>query len=422
MPEWNDRVNVVFSRRDLLKGAGAAGTAIAVGNLHFGAAGAQENVTLTIWTNHPEWLGPLNSLLSAFSATTPHVAFELTGVPGPDYFAKLQTALAGEQVSDIVGLVEGYLLSQGPAAFPIKDLTGIVDPNLLIDSARTQVEIDGSVWAVPLASYTVGLAVQNPIVAENNITLPTTWDELKATCQTLVDAGVTPLILGGKDGVHTFFIYAGLVSTILGPEGFEELRAGTRKLTDPDLLEAAQLLKDLQPYYNEGFEATDYVTAKALFAQGLGAMMVAGTADFTGFKQENPDADLGFIPWPGKEVGLHSTNTGMELLYAVNNTMSAEKQDAAGQFVAWLATAEAQTIVAESIALPINNQVTELSDPIKAGTLEVRDRDVIVWYDVPETANTLTAVTEVSGQLWTGDITPEEFAQYVQDNLAGPAS
>ena len=78
--------------------------------------------------------------------------------------------------------------------------------------------------------------------------------------------------------------------------------------------------------------------------------------------------------------------------------------------------------MADSIALPISNEVTELSDPLKARTLEVRDRDVIVWYDVPETANTLTAVTEVSGQLWTGDMTPEEFAQYVQDNLAGPAA
>ncbi|MGD9712087.1 MAG: ABC transporter substrate-binding protein [Thermomicrobiales bacterium] len=422
MPDSNDHVNLVFSRRGFLQAGAAAGAAIAVGNLHIPVAGAQDRVTLTIWTNHPEWLGPLNDLLSAFSAATPNVAFEITGVPGPDYFAKLQTGLAGGQVSDVVGLVEGYLLSQGPASFPIKDLTGIVDPNLLIDSARTQVEIDGAIWAVPLASYTVGLAVQNPIAAENNITLPTTWDELKATSQTLLDAGVTPLILGAKDGVHTFFIYAGLVSTILGPEGFEELRAGTRSLTDPDLLEAAQLLKDLQPYYNEGFEATDYVTAKALFAQGLGAMMVAGTADFTGFKQENPDADLGFIPWPGKDAGSHATNTGMELLYAVNNTSSPEKQDAAGQFVAWLATFDAQTIVAESIALPISNEVTELTDPIKARTLEVRDRDVIVWYDVPETANTLTAVTEVSGQLWTGDITPEEFAQYVQDNLAGAAS
>jgi raffinose/stachyose/melibiose transport system substrate-binding protein len=406
----------------MLKAAGAAAALAPLATLRIPVAHAQDSVTLTIWSNHPEWLGPLNDLLTAFSATTPDVAFELTGVPGPDYFAKLQTGLAGEQVSDIVGLVEGYLLSQGPAAFPIKDLTGIVDPNLLIDSARTQVEIDGAIWAVPLASYTVGLAIQNPIVTANNVTPPTTWDELKSTAQTLLDAGVTPLILGGKDGVHTFFIYAGLVSTILGPEGFEELRAGTRKLTDPDLLEAAQLLKDLQPYYNEGFEATDYVTAKALFAQGLGAMMVAGTADFTGFLQENPEADLGFVPWPGQAAGQHATNTGMELLYAVNNTSSPEKQEAAGQFVAWLATAEAQTIVAESIALPISNQVTELTDPIKARTLEVRDRDVIVWYDMPETANTLNAVAEISGQLWTGDVTPEEFAQYVQDNLAAPAS
>ena len=63
---------------------------------------------------------------------------------------------------------------------------------------------------------------------------------------------------------------------------------GERKLTDPDLVEAAQLLLDLQPFYQSGFQATDYVTAKAIFANGSGGHEVAGTADFTGYRQVNP--------------------------------------------------------------------------------------------------------------------------------------
>ncbi len=422
MPNWNDHVNIVMSRRGILK-ATAATTALApLATLRIPVANAQDDVTVSIWSNHPEWIDPLNGILAAFQEATPGVIMELTAVPGPDYPTKLQTALAGGQPSDVIGLQEGSILANGPASFPIVDLTGIVDASKLIDSARAQVEVDGKIYGVPLASYTVGLAVQNPIVAEQGVTVPATWDELRETCQTLFDAGVTPLILGGKDGVHTFFMYSGLVSSILGPEGFEELRSGDRKLTDPDLLAAAQLLVELQPFYNEGFEATDYVTAKALFAQGLGAMMVAGTADFTGFREENPEADLSFAPWPGPEAGKHATNTGMELLYAVSNLSSPEKQEAASKFVAWLGTFEAQTLVAESIALPISNEVTELTDPIKAGTVAVRDQDVIVWYDLPETANTFNAVTEVAGRLWTGEMTPEDFAAYVQANLAAPAS
>src|SRR5215211_4361337 len=98
-----------------------------------------------------------------------------------------------------------------------------------------------------------------------------------------------------------------------GARRFPAIARGERKLTDTDLLVAAQMMVDLQGFYNEGFAATDYVSAKALFAQGLSAMMVAGTADFTGFKEENPDADLDFIPWPGPEAGKYATNTGYEL-------------------------------------------------------------------------------------------------------------
>ena len=410
------------SRRKLLIGTGATAGAVAIGTLRIPVASAQDAVDITIWSNHPEWIEPLTALLDAFEAATPGVTLELTAIPGPDYPTKLQTALAGGQPPDVIGLQEGSILNEGAAAFPIVDLTGVVDGSKLIDSARLQVEEDGKIYGVPLASYTVGLAVQNPIMAEQNATVPTTWDELKATCQSLLDAGVTPLIIGGRDGVHTFFMYIGLVSSILGPEGFAQLRAGERKLTDPDLLEGAQLLVDLQPYFNEGFEATDYVTSKALFAQGLGAMMVAGTADFTGFKEENPDADLGFAAWPGPEAGKYATNTGMELLYTVSSSSPEEKQAAASQFVAWLGTAEAQQLVADSIALPISNEITEMTDPIKTETIAVRGLDVPVWYGVPETANSFNAVSEVAGKLWTGEMSAEEFAAYVQDNLAAPAS
>ncbi|MGE3798432.1 MAG: twin-arginine translocation signal domain-containing protein, partial [Thermomicrobiales bacterium] len=49
VPDSNDQVNLVFSRRGFLQAGAAAGAAIAVGNLHIPVAGAQDRVTLTIW-------------------------------------------------------------------------------------------------------------------------------------------------------------------------------------------------------------------------------------------------------------------------------------------------------------------------------------------------------------------------------------
>ena len=153
----------------------------------------------------------------------------------------------------------------------------------------------------------------------------------------------------------------------------QAVRKGERSLTDPDVVAATQLLLDrCQPYYQSGFEATDYTTAKAIFANGQGAMMVAGTADFTGYRQVNPEADLGFIAWPGPEAGKSATTTGLELLYTVSAFADAEKQEAATKFVNWLATPEAQQFVSDTIALPVNVNVTESSDRIRQETVAAR--------------------------------------------------
>ena len=99
------------------------------------------------------------------------------------------------------------------------------------------------------------------------------------------------------------------------------------------------------------------------------AMMVAGTADFTGYKQVNPDADLSFIAWPGPEEGKAATTTGFELLYTASAFASPEKQEAAAKFINWLATEEAQQMVMDTISLSVNKNVTESDDPIREQTV-----------------------------------------------------
>jgi len=408
------------SRRSIVKGMGGVAAASALGAplaLRTRGAAAQDKVELTIWGNHPEWKDPMEEILTAFMEANPDISIQLTEIPGPDYNAKLQTAITGGQPSDILGDLEGNILVRVAAGgeLPFIDLTGKVDISGLTETARTQVEVDGKVYGCPLAAYTVGLAIQNPIFEKHGLTPPSTWDELLSVAQALKDAGETPIVLGAKDWVHPYFMYIGLASSVLGPDGFAALRRGERQLTEPEVVAAAQLLLDLLPYYNAGFEATDYVTAKAIFANGRGAMMVAGTADFTGFRQVNPEADLSFIAWPGPEAGKSATTTGLELLYTVSRFSSPEKQEAATKFVAWLATKEAQQLVSDKIALPVHKEVTESDDPIRAQTVAAsQGGDVAVWYDLPEVSDSVTAVQNNQGGLWTGRLTAEQFAQEMQ--------
>jgi ABC-type glycerol-3-phosphate transport system substrate-binding protein len=408
-----------LSRRGLLKATGGlAGAAALAGTIgHISIAEAQDAVTVTLWGNHPEWKDPMQEIVDAFQAANPDVKVELTEIAGPDYTTKLQTAVAGGQPSDILGAGEGEIISKWVPSGdpPFLDLTGKIDISQITDSAKGQVVVDGKEYGCPLAAYTVGLAIQNPVFAKHSLTPPTTWDELKTVAQALKDAGETPIVLGGKDWVHTFFMYSGLASSLLGLDGVNALRTGERKLTDADVVPVAQLLLDLVPFYNAGFEATDYATAKAIFANEQGAMMVAGTADFTGYKQVNPEADLSFVAWPGPEAGKTATTTGFELLYTVSKFASPEKQEAAIKFVNWLATTEAQQLVSDKIALPINKNVTTSTDPIRAQTVKASAGvDVPVWYDLPELNGIVTWLQENWGGLWSGRFDAQAFSDALQ--------
>ena len=410
-----------LSRRRMLQATG--GLAAAAASARWGGfaphlAGAQDAVTVTMWGNHPEWAEQMEALIQAFQAAVPGVEIDFSAVTSDQYGAKIQTAIAGGQTSDIFGDQEGSIIVRvrEGGELPFIDLTGKVDVSELTDTARGQVEVDGKVYGCPLAAYTVGMAINNPVFAEANVEPPTTWEELTATCEALKAAGVeAPIVLGGKDWVHPYFMYIGLASSVLQPEGFAEVQAGTRSLADPDVVASVQLLLDLMPYYNQGFEATDYTTAKAIFANGRGAMMVAGTTDFTGYRQVNPEADLSFIAWPGPEAGKRSTTTGFELLYTVSSFSPPEKQEAAAKFVNWLATQEAQQMVMDTLSLSVNKNVTESSDPIRAETVAAAAGvDVPVWYDVPELNGSVIATQDNHGGLWTGRISAQEFSDIQQ--------
>ena len=143
--------------------------------------------------------------------------------------------------------------------------------------------------------------------------------------------------------------------------------------------------------------------------------MVAGTADFTGYKQVNPDADLSFIAWPGPEEGKAATTTGFELLYTASAFTTPEKQDAAAKFINWLATEEAQQMVMDTISLSVNKNVTESDDPIREQTVAAAAGvDVPVWYDVPELNGSVIATQDNHGGLWTGRISAQEFSDLQQ--------
>jgi raffinose/stachyose/melibiose transport system substrate-binding protein len=382
------------------------------------AAKPTQSATLTMWGNHPEWKDPLTKLVGVFTTANPGITINLDFKRGEDYNTALSTAIAGGAAPDIIGFGPGTSIAAAAAAGQIVDLTGKVPVDTLIVAAANQVKgADGKVWGSPLAAYTVGMFYQRPIFQKYNITAPKTWDDLLAVCKQLKTAGVTPLEMPGKDGILPYFLYMLAVSSTLGEAGAQDLMTGKVKLTDDKLLPAASLMTALQPYFSDGFESVSYAEGKAEFANGRAAMIPGGSADYTGYKQVNPNVDVGVFGFPpsATAAGKPTTVTGMELIYTVNS--KTKTPDPAALFVGWLATKEAQQLVANTIAQPVGKGVASTEDRVAKEMVDAGQANVPVWHDTPQFADALDVFAKDGMGVFSGRLSPADMAKAMQGGI-----
>jgi len=131
--------------------------------------------------------------------------------------------------------------------------------------------------------------------------LPDTWDELKAACTKLNEAGIIPIAGGLKDGW-----FGGWLFSIIGRQphdsekAFMEASVGQSKFTDPQFAEWWSRLKELidAGCWNKDINSLDYQQGQDLFVQGKAAMIfgndtfLKGWADVIGWDQ------IGVMPVP----------------------------------------------------------------------------------------------------------------------------
>lgn len=375
----------------------------------------QDKVVLTMWHNHPEWKDRVEAILAKFEEQNPTIDIQLEEIAGPNYQVRVNTALAAGEAPDLFMRSPGPETAAAAEAGYIVDLTDKLDISGLTDAAKNASTIDGKVWSVPvLGSYTVGLYYHRKIFADNNLTPPTTMEEFHAVCKALQEKGITPMIAPAQDGVIPAFLYMMLSSGILGADGFDKIRTGEKKFTDPDVLQAAVALKDMYPCFQEGSLGTPYVEGKALFALGQGAMLEGGSADFAGFQETNKDIDVGVVPFPAATGGKPSTVTGMEGAFAINSK-SAHIDDAV-KFLQFMLGKDAAQMVVDTITLTTTKGVLPSNNRVMAEMLTAAEsRDVRVFYEFPQTGDVMKALQDNAASLFIGDLTPEQFSQKIQD-------
>lgn len=400
-------------KKTFTSGLLAISVALSLG--YTGASQADEQITLSMWHQHPEWRDKTEAILAAFEAAHPGITIDLEEIAGTNYTARLNTALAAGEAPDLFGLPAGPETATAAASGYAADLTGLLDTDSLRGSALEAIDNDGKIYGAPiLGAYSVGLYYHRDILADLGMEPPSNQAEFMSMCETMLDKGITPLVVPASDGIVPSFIYSMLTSSVMGAEGFTELRQGKRKFTDPDLLEAARFLQDMAKCMQPGAVSTPYVEGKALAALKQGAMMPGGSADYPGYQEINPDVDLGVVPFPGVGDNKPATVTGLEYIYVVN--AKSEHQEAAVTFLNWMLGDDAQQMVVDTITMTTNKNVVPAENRILEEFVQAaRVNDVRVFYELPETSAVWNTIQQNAAALLLGEMSPEDFAQAAQD-------
>jgi raffinose/stachyose/melibiose transport system substrate-binding protein len=169
---------------------------------------------------------------------------------------------------------------------------------------------EGRVSALPYSVMAASVIYNERIFAEHDLEVPRTWSELLEVCQTLQDAGVTPIYAtfkddwtvaqgwydyaaGGSLDVIDFFDRMAAEGAAVGPDSQVSF---AKDFADP-----MDRMLQLAEYVNDDAASRGYGDGNLAFANGEAAMYLQGPWAFGEIAKTDPDLELGTFPLPMTE-------------------------------------------------------------------------------------------------------------------------
>ncbi len=278
-------------------------------------------------------------------------------------------------------------------------------------------------YALPNEFNIEGIWYNKKIFADNDITVPTTWDALVADMAKLQAAGVQPITADGKDGWPVTRWVGDYIFRSLGPDAMQSVADGKAKLTDPGYVKAADAVAELgtKGYFGKNVASNDYNGSVNDFLTGKAAMMYMGSWVLSNFNDKTQNKiganNIGFMRFPavanGKgDIDQIPSNVGQPIVFS--------KKRAGAGTDAWI----------DCIAKNYGDTVLDKSGVVSGFTLH-KSHDVptltklvqqqmssasssVLWFEALFSAKATTVSQSNGGLLGSGGISGADFMSKVQ--------
>lgn len=334
----------IFGRRAALAGAMAGGAATALAACGAGA----DRTVITLYESKPEAIPYFSERADEF--TRSHESIRVVH----DATSKLSADFTRGNPPDLGCLNYNLEMARFMERGALSDLgdmpeAGRIRPDVL-ELVDQYPGYEDRTSVLPYSVMAASVIYNKQIFAEHGLSVPTTWDELIIVCDTLRDAGVTPVYATFKDAWSLAqgpfdYCVGGMVDVAAFFQRLNELGPDLTPTSDVSfsttLREPVERMVTLLSYTNEDAVSRGYGDGNTAMANAKAAMYLQGPWAFGEIDKAGTEVDLGTFPLP-------MTDSADDLKVRVNIDLSlwipeaSAHHDAARELIAYLMQPDVQ--------------------------------------------------------------------------------
>lgn len=272
------------------------------------------------------------------------VTVDLQTIPADQYSDVLQSDLSNGQCPDIFWIQSNPFAIESVIVDPENyciDFTGADWQNVMPETRQQSCIYNDKLYGLQIwhNSPEYVMVYNKTLFNELGIDeVPTTYEELKADCKIIADAGITPWFMPGADGwQHQLaFFQIGGVYTEDNPDLYDQLNTNQATFADNEkMLEVLNEFKELSDagYFGEDWIGTDSSNMVNEFADRNCAMAMANSSYIKQIQDETGSEDeYGLFLIPLGDNTWYPTNPAGPTMFGYKNAQDPELVKAFFQF------------------------------------------------------------------------------------------
>ncbi len=240
------------------------------------------------------------------------------------------------------------------------------------------VAADGKQYAVPSSGYWENMFVNKKVLEDCGVAVPGpdyTWDQFLADCETIKEAGYTPIACSLVEVPHYWFEF-----TVMNNGTVENHLDVPAAADDAAAAKWAAGLNDIKALYEAGYFPANTLTASdaetvELFNSGEAAYLIDGSwkvGYFTENAEDLNDFAIAYVPGKGERSASEAIG-GISMGYFITTKAwnDPDKREAAVEFVSQLTSDEVlSTFVTTEVTALVNGAKPEGLNPLQQSAAE----------------------------------------------------